>query len=156
MIIVFVINVFEVFSSKKEVDNRFNLMQTLKYSRQREYIKSYLMSRKDHPTADMVYMDVRREYPHISLGTVYRNLSLLTELGEIQKITGGDSDRYDGNIHPHYHFCCRRCQRVIDIDIQVDNSIEDEARKTFAGTIEAHSVMFHGICEECSAMPQTN
>ena len=45
----------------------------LKYSRQRQVIKDFLMSRKDHPTADVVYMNVRQEYPNISLGTVYRN-----------------------------------------------------------------------------------
>ena len=56
-------------------------MSTLKYSRQRESIKVCLQGRKDHPTADMVYTDVRKEFPNISLGTVYRNLSLLSELG---------------------------------------------------------------------------
>ena len=51
-------------------------MAILKYSRQRESIKNYLYGREDHPTADMVYMDMRQEFPNISLGTVYRNLSL--------------------------------------------------------------------------------
>lgn len=57
----------------------------MKYSRQREAIKAYLMERQDHPTAEMVYMSVRETNPKISLGTVYRNLSLLVSLGEIQK-----------------------------------------------------------------------
>ena len=56
-------------------------MAALKYSRQRESIKEFLMTRKDHPTADVVYENVRKIYPNISLGTVYRNLSLLSELG---------------------------------------------------------------------------
>ena len=58
----------------------------LKYSRQREAIKTFLSTRKDHPTADAVYMQVRKEFPNISLGTVYRNLTLLSELGEVAKI----------------------------------------------------------------------
>ena len=58
----------------------------LKYSRQRQVIKDFLMSRKDHPTADVVYMNVRQEYPNISLGTVYRNLTLLADMGEIQRL----------------------------------------------------------------------
>ena len=66
-------------------------MPALKYSRQRESIKQFLEGRYDHPTADMVYMGVREEFPHISLGTVYRNLSLLAELGEITKITSEHS-----------------------------------------------------------------
>ena len=61
-------------------------MATLKYSRQREAIKSYLASTTSHPTADTVYMHVRDEFPNISLGTVYRNLNLLTDLGEAMKI----------------------------------------------------------------------
>ena len=54
----------------------------LKYSRQREAIKEFMMTRKDHPTADIVYMNVRKEFPNISLGTVYRNLTLLSDMGE--------------------------------------------------------------------------
>ncbi len=65
-------------------------MSNLKYSRQREAIKKQLMQRNDHPTADMVYTDIRKEYPNISLGTVYRNLALLSELGEIKRLVTGD------------------------------------------------------------------
>ena len=79
-------------------------MPALKYSRQRESIKRFLMSRYDHPTADTIYLHVREEFPNISLGTVYRNLSLLTELGEIIKITTDGPDRFDGNVKPHSHF----------------------------------------------------
>ena len=68
-------------------------MATLKYSRQRESIKEFLMTRTDHPTADVVYQHLREVYPNISLGTVYRNLSLLADLGEIQKIHTGDGSR---------------------------------------------------------------
>ena len=60
-------------------------MATLKFSRQRESIKQYLASTKEHPTADMVYMHVKEDYPNISLGTVYRNLNLLTDIGEALK-----------------------------------------------------------------------
>ena len=61
-------------------------MATLKYSKQRESIKTYLGSTREHPTADTVYMHVKQEYPNISLGTVYRNLNLLADLGEVLRI----------------------------------------------------------------------
>ena len=64
-------------------------MKTLKYSRQRESIKASLMNRHDHPTADALYASIREEFPNISLGTVYRNLNLLVETGEIRKLTCG-------------------------------------------------------------------
>ena len=56
-------------------------MAVLRYSKQRESIKNYLCGREDHPTADMIYTSIREEYPNISLGTIYRNLSLLVEIG---------------------------------------------------------------------------
>ena len=72
-------------------------MAALKYSRQRESIKRYLMMTKDHPTADTVYLHVKEEFPNISLGTVYRNLNLLTDIGEVIKIPTPDGgDRFDG------------------------------------------------------------
>ncbi|MFQ7394177.1 MAG: transcriptional repressor [Lachnospira eligens] len=57
-------------------------MGAVKHSRQRDAIKTFLMSRKDHPTADVVYTFVKNDFPSISLGTVYRNLSFLVEHGE--------------------------------------------------------------------------
>ena len=64
-------------------------MTARKYSRQRELIKEFLMTRKDHPTADVIYQNVRNENPNISLGTVYRNLTLLSEDGEINRLNVG-------------------------------------------------------------------
>ena len=62
----------------------------MKYSRQRQLIKDFLMTRKDHPTADVVYTNVRLQDPNISLGTVYRNLTQLADIGEIQRLRMGD------------------------------------------------------------------
>ena len=94
-------------------------MATLKYSRQRESIKDYLNSTTEHPTADTVYLNVRKEFPNISLGTVYRNLNLLAEIGDAIKIpTPNGGDRFDGS-------------------------------KNFDGIIENHSMMFYGTCNEC-------
>ena len=90
----------------------------IKRSRQREAIRQCLTGRYDHPTAETVYMSIKDEFPNISLGTVYRNLSLLSDLGEIQKITvSGGPDRFDGNPAPHYHFSCRECGCVMDLDM---------------------------------------
>ena len=75
-----------------------------RYSRQREAILSNLRSRSDHPSADMVYDDLRRDYPNISLGTVYRNLTILADSGVILRLTEHDKDHFDGDISPHMHF----------------------------------------------------
>ena len=121
-----------------------------KYSRQRECIKEYLSSTKEHPTADTIYMKVREVYPNISLGTVYRNLSLLAERGEIVKLSCGDGcDRFDGNTEPHYHFICRHCGRVIDLDMEPIEPINTIANAHFSGRVDGNITYFYGLCDEC-------
>lgn len=125
-------------------------MATLKFSRQRESIKEYLQHTAEHPTADMVYENIRKIYPNISLGTVYRNLALLADLGEARKVTGIDgADRYDGNTVPHNHFICTRCGSVIDLEMEDISSIQDHAARNFDGKIEGFSVNFFGVCGNC-------
>lgn len=127
-------------------------LATLKYSRQRESIKNYLASTNEHPTADTVYMHVKQEFPNISLGTVYRNLNLLTDLGEAVKITTPDGgDRFDGDIRPHNHFFCTSCKRVLDINMDMDNITElnEVAAKDFDGIIDFCTMTFYGKCGNC-------
>ena len=91
-------------------------MKDLKYSRQREAILDNLKSRVDHPTADMLFQSLRKDDPKISLGTVYRNLGLLTEIGKIKKISDINGiERYDYNTTDHYHFACKACSKLIDL-----------------------------------------
>ena len=128
-------------------------MAILKYSRQREAIKEYLMSTTEHPTADTVYLHVKEDFPHISLGTVYRNLNLLADIGEAIKITtpnGGD--RFDGDTHPHYHVVCTSCGSVIDlmVDESYMNAIDKFAGEQFDGSIDSHTTLFYGTCAECA------
>ena len=125
-------------------------MSVLKYSRQREAIKNYLQGREDHPSADMVYDGIRGEFPNISLGTVYRNLALLADIGEIQKICTGDgADRFDGQVTPHYHVICTRCHQVMDLDLEYMKEPEDLAAQHFEGKILGHVTNFYGICPDC-------
>lgn len=107
---------------------------------------------KEHPTADMVYMHVRKEFPNISLGTVYRNLNLLTTIGEAVKITTPDGgDRFDGELMPHNHFVCTDCGCVLDLDLDMVHidKINNAASKDFDGTIESSVTLFFGKCSHC-------
>lgn len=124
-------------------------MTTLKYSRQRECIKNFLLSRYDHPTADTIYINVKKEFPNISLGTVYRNLALLTDLGEIIKITTDGPDRFDAHVDPHSHFICRKCHGILDIYIENENFINEETQKDFPGQIEGYTIQYYGLCRDC-------
>lgn len=122
----------------------------LKYSRQREVIKDFLQTRKDHPTADVVYMNVRQQYPNISLGTVYRNLTLLSELGEILRLRLGDGvDHFDADTTSHNHFVCSKCGLVKDLEMQNIDHILDAAGENFSGRIDGHFTYFYGLCDQC-------
>ena len=124
-------------------------MGELKYSRQREALLRELRSRKDHPTADTLYQELRKEYPRISLGTVYRNLALLCELGEIKKIPCGDgSERYDGFVDPHNHFVCSECGKVIDLTEPVPEC-ETKVKNKDIGCVNCYSLIYYGLCKEC-------
>lgn len=132
-------------------------MKTLKYSRQREAIKDFLATRKDHPTADMIYTHIRQEFPNISLGTVYRNLALLSEMGEILKLSCGDNaDHFDACTIPHYHFYCRCCQGVSDLELPTMEFINHTVSEHFNGQIEGHTLYFYGICSSCFSSKSTS
>ena len=122
----------------------------LKRSKQRDAIVNYLRSTKEHPTADTIYMNVKKEIPNISLGTVYRNLNLLAACGDIIKIScDNKSDRFDGNLHSHYHVICTECGEVMDLEMEPLDHVNVLAGAVFDGRIEEHVVYFKGICKKC-------
>ena len=126
-------------------------MPAIKYSRQREAIRNFLMTRRDHPTADVVYSSVRDEFPNISLGTVYRNLTLLADRGEISRLRLGDgADHFDADTSPHYHFVCTDCGKVIDLDLESIRSMDVLNGQDVDGNLIAGNVTyFYGTCSAC-------
>ncbi len=125
-------------------------MKTLKHSRQRDSIMRCLMARHDHPTADTIYTSLREEFPNISLGTVYRNLNLLADLGEIRRLSCDNGpERFDADTRPHYHFICRQCGQVRDLPMEVSGQMNAEAQNHCGGRIDSHITYFYGVCEDC-------
>lgn len=125
-------------------------MKELRLTTQRRVILEELRQADSHPTADGVYELVRRRLPHISLGTVYRNLEVLSRHGLIQKLElGGDQRRYDGCLANHYHVRCIRCGRVDDVPVDPMPSLEDALRVLTEYEIVGHSVEFVGLCPHC-------
>ncbi len=124
--------------------------RTLKYSRQREAIIENLRNRYDHPTAEQLYTDLREKYPKISLGTVYRNLSLLESLGDVIKISAnGDSDHFDSCVRNHYHFACTECGGVTDVDMPVYEDLDTTVQQLTNCDVKTHSLIFYGTCKNC-------
>ena len=124
-------------------------MKELRNSKQRAAILDYLKSTKSHPTAETIYNKVRPEIPNISLGTVYRNLSLLEELGQIRKIAQtNEPDRFDADTSPHGHLKCSCCGGVSDI-FWDDSELDKLASSACGCNIVGHEIMFFGICRNC-------
>lgn len=121
----------------------------LKITQQRRVILEELWKVKTHPSADEVYHLVRKRLPHISLGTVYRNLEILSEAGIILKLgVGGSQKRFDGNTNPHYHFRCTKCNVIYDVDFTFNVSEIKEKINTVPN-ISGFNLEFYGLCESC-------
>jgi Fur family ferric uptake transcriptional regulator len=119
---------------------------------QRRIILEELRKVKTHPGADEIFEMVRKRLPRISLGTVYRNLDVLTELKEIQKFENtGSLRRFDGTPENHYHIRCLKCGRLDDVPFEINTNIEKKVRPLTSYTVIGHRLEFIGICSECSS-----
>ncbi len=124
--------------------------QHLRMTRQREVILEELRKVDTHPSADEVYELVRKHLPHISLGTVYRNLEILSERGEIQKLEFGCTlKRFDGIAENHYHIRCIECDRVVDAPADFDVAVHHDSKNATDFKIIGHRLEFIGICPGC-------
>ena len=107
-----------------------------------------------HATADEIYLEIKKEHPHISRGTVYRNLQRLCETGEIRKREiPGEADRFDHLCHDHYHVRCVKCGRVFDVDMEYMTGLEKTIKDTHGFVFTGHDIVFQGICADCQNEP---
>lgn len=120
-------------------------MKKQRMTKQRMLILEELKARNDHPTAQQLYETVKRKMPSISFGTVYRNLSLLHDLGLINEFNYQVA-HFDGNTSKHYHFVCTSCRKIYDIHENFNN-IEKKVASRF--TVKGHRIEFFGLCNVC-------
>ena len=122
----------------------------MRNSKQRDTILKIVRESDDHPTADMVYNRARVHINNISLGTVYRNLNLLSEQGLIKKFKIiGDNERFDKTVIMHSHFVCKCCGKVVDIMEDSMKGFIDELSKKTDSLIERYEVSLLGTCSHC-------
>ncbi len=120
----------------------------MNYSKQRETILNVLRSTTSHPNAQWVYENVKKVIPNVSLATVYRNLNLLAQSGEIMRLAGDFAeDRFDGNAKNHAHFVCKCCGRVLDTD--VDGDLKLRILTAIPMKADDFSLIFTGVCDDC-------
>ena len=124
--------------------------RSIKRSKQRDAILSLLKNVYCHPTADWLHTQLKKDFPGIGIATVYRNLNLLLEMGEIIKLDVGDGvDHFDSNINEHCHFICNKCRSVIDIDVPSSSLLKAEAENCNDISVTNCSLFLYGNCSNC-------
>lgn len=128
------------------------MTMTRRNSRQRTLVYQAVKDSHSHPSAEEVYLLVRQQLPDISLGTVYRNLNLLVEMGLLHRVcTGAGADRFDAVITAHPHLICSSCKGVFDLACQVERETEQlrQAFERSGTTIDELQVQAWGVCDRC-------
>lgn len=124
----------------------------MKFSKQRELILNYILNSHEHLTADTIYADLKKDNPELSLGTVYRNLTKLTEIGAIKKVSlPNQVDKFDKNLEPHAHFICDKCGSITDINIPGMDEFLDKVSDEDGISIRKYDLTLNGICKKCKS-----
>lgn len=123
-------------------------------TRQRQLVLDEVRSRCDHPTADAIYQAVHAKDAHVSRGTVYRNLGVLADEGEILAIHLHGGDRYDLRVDDHAHLVCLRCGVFADAELPYDSNADSAVTETSGFTCVRHATTFYGLCPDCQRRPE--
>lgn len=122
----------------------------MKFSKQRELILETVKNGEYHLTADSIYNLLKIKNPNLSLGTVYRNLSLLSEHNIIRKVSlPNQPDKFDKNTHDHGHLFCEICGEIFDIDTNFINNLSSDLIDE-GNLIKSYDIIMHGICKNCN------
>lgn len=125
--------------------------ESCRLSRQGKAIVDVLARADDHPTAEQVLARVRKRLPHVSLGTVYRNLDKLVTCGRANRVPGGDDrTRFDARTSRHCHVRCAACSRVVDVELEVEKKMTEQAQDQTGFRVLGANLVFEGICPECA------
>ena len=124
-------------------------MKQQRNTKQKQMVLSAVQARSDHPTADQIFFDVRLSESRISRGTVYRNLSQLSDKGEINHIKVPGADRFDWRLDKHCHLICTDCLKVCDAPAPYSEKADEELSAVTGYRINRHRTVFEGICPDC-------
>ena len=117
---------------------------------QRQIILEAVKEFHTHPTVDELYVHIHAKHPTISKATIYRNLHLLAQSGEIRQVSlPGDVDRFDDRTDQHYHFRCKRCGCLFDVDVEYFATIHESVQQKYGVQVDGHDVVFRGLCAQC-------
>ncbi len=116
-------------------------------TKQRKLIHQIICLSPMHLSAEEIYLEAKKQCPSIAVGTVYRNLNLMAEEGQITKIeTAGQPVRFDKNVIPHEHFFCTDCGRLFDLDLK---GIKEFISEQTGMDVEGYTLSVRCRCAEC-------
>ena len=118
---------------------------------QRIALLRLLAASDGHPSASHLYDQIKEQFPTTSLATVYKTLNVLKEMDEVLELGfSGDDNRYDGNKpYPHPHLICVRCQKILDPEVSLAQSLIQEVAQSSGYQIVGHRLDFYGLCPDC-------
>lgn len=117
---------------------------------QRALVLEAVHSLHTHPTSADVYEAVRERHPSISRATVYRNLAVLAERGDVLRVeVPNGADRYDFNTEPHHHVKCAECGLIDDVMLSCADNLLDQVRDARGFQLASYQVIFEGVCPHC-------
>lgn len=117
---------------------------------QKELVLNAVRSMKGHVTADEVYEYILKEHPSVGKGTVYRNLNILSEEGEIKKVEVPEgANRFDYMVQDHYHVTCLKCSRIFDVDMETLPDLKNKIHDTHGIQFIDYDILFKGLCPDC-------
>lgn len=119
-------------------------------TRQRQMILEVVRNRCDHPTAEQIYQTVHEQDERVSRATVYRNLDVLAQEGQVLEIDAPDANRFDLRCDMHPHMVCSQCGQVCDAPIEYQASLDTEAEEKSGFKILGHQTIFRGLCPVCA------
>ena len=129
----------------------------MRYSHQRERIFRAVMESCEHPTANMVYEQLKTDMPRLSLGTVYRNLNQLADAGRLKKIPLADgSCRFDKTRESHSHIVCETCGAVADVHLPSLQALEEAIEAETDFSLKSYDVVLRGVCQRCRQLAEHN
>lgn len=125
--------------------------RSTRFSKKREAILGALRDTTSHPSAEWIYQSLKPTHPDLSLGTVYRNLTLFQGQGTIQSVgVVNGQERFDYNTTPHSHFMCGCCGAVIDLhQLSMDAGLNQCVSEQYGFEVNRHELTFFGTCSKC-------
>jgi Fe2+ or Zn2+ uptake regulation protein len=132
-------------------------LSRLRVTAQRRAILRALRATTEHPDATWIYEQVRKEMPHVSLATIYRNLHQLAEAGLVVELDIERTRRWDGSVEPHDHIICLRCGSVKDLDVLFNRKrLERWVKEASGFVVYSHQFCLQGLCPRCQCAEALN